>query len=216
MRLLLCAFLLIGFFVSAQDSTRSEKSASSFDVLVGQKILLNEALNRNVGDFQNARFGQPMMYIGIGMTSVLMINRKYSFPAQLAFSHLVPLPIELNDSISGRISGFNISVPLAGYDPFHYSKTVDMLFETGFNTGRVRLFGDAQLEQVNAYFSPFVSFSPRIVLGKIAVRWKVMFEFDVTRSTWRNVWFSNSPKVDLGPMRSSGFSSFVSVGWTWD
>lgn len=216
MRLLLCVFLLIGFFASAQDSTRREKSASSFDVLVGQKILLNEALNRSVGDFQNARFGQPMMYIGIGMTSVLMINRKYSFPAQLAFSHLVPQPIELNDSISGRISGFNISVPLAGYDPFCYSKTVDVLFETGFNTGRVRLFGDARLEQVNAYFAPFVSFSPRIVLGKIAVRWKLMFEFDVTRSTWRNVWFSNSPKVDLGPMRSSGFSSFVSVGWTWD
>ncbi len=216
MRLLLCVFLLIGFFASAQDSTRREKSASSFDVLVGQKILLNEALNRSVGDFQNARFGQPMMYIGIGMTSVLMINRKYSFPAQLAFSHLVPQPIELNDSISGRISGFNISVPLAGYDPFRYSKTVDVLFETGFNTGRVRLFGDARLEQVNAYFAPFVSFSPRIVLGKIAVRWKLMFEFDMTRSTWRNVWFSNSPKVDLGPMKSSGFSSFVSVGWAWD
>lgn len=216
MRLLLCVFLLIGFFVRAQDSTRREKSASSFDVLVGQKILWNEALNRSVGDFQNACFGEPMMYVGIGITSVFRINRKYSFPAQFSFSHWVPQSIGLNDSISGRISGFTISFPLAGYDPFRYSKTVDVLFETGFNTGRVRLFGDARLEQVNAYFAPFVSFSPRIVLGKMVVRWKVMFEFDVTRSTWRNVWFSNSPKVDLGPMRSSGFSSFVSVGWTWD
>jgi len=216
MRLLLCIFLLIGFLSRSQDSTRRENSVGSFDVLVGQKVLMNEALNQSVGDFQNARFGQPMMYVGIGITSVLRINRKYSFPAQLSFSHLVPQPIELNDSISGRISGCNISFPLAGYDPFRYSKTVDMLVETGFNTGRVRLFGDARLEQVNAYFAPFVSFSPRIVLGKIAVRWKLMFEFDVTRSTWRNVWFSNSPKVDLGLMKSSGFSSSVSVGWTWD
>lgn len=216
MRLLLCMFLLIGFLASAQDSTRKEKSVGSFDVLVGQKILLNEALNRSVGDFQNAHFGQPMMYVGIGITGMLRIDRKYSFPAQLVFSHLIPQSIEWKDSISGRISGFNISFPLAGYDPFRYSKTVDMLFETGFNTGRVRLFGDARLEQVNAYFAPFVSFSPRIVLGKMVIRWRVMFEFDVTRSTWRNVWFSNSPKVDLGPMKSSGFSSFVSVGWTWD
>ncbi len=213
MRFCLLIFLfLFGFYGSSQDSSWLQ-TKMSVDLFYGQKVLLKPTLNQSVGDINLATFGQPMTYLGVAFSGVLSVNRKFHYPAEVTLAHLVPQGIKFNDSISGRISGFNIGSPLAGYDIFRNSRNVDLLMAAGFNTGRVRLFGDARLEQVNAYFSPYVALSPRLVIGKIAMRIKVMFDVDLTRSRWRNVWFSRSPKVDLGPMKNSGFSSSISVGW---
>lgn len=217
MRFVVLVFLIVfALHGRTQDSTYRSKSAMSVDLFLGQKVLFDGALNERVGDFDNVKLGQPLTFLGIGVTTVLMVNRKFTFPAEICFSHLIPQSIELSDSVSGRLSGFNVGLPLAGYDLFNNSRNVDLLFGTGFNAGRIRLFGDARLEQVNAYFAPYFSFSPRFVIGKVVVRLRMMFEFDITRSSWRNVWFSSSPKVDLGPMKSSGLSSSISIGWVFD
>lgn len=182
-------------------------------MIYGQKYFQKTALSNSVNNLDQFSVGQPVSSIGIGLTGKLWVNRKYSFPAHISFGHIIPQKIVIQDSISGRVSGFNLGMALTGWDVFNKKRWIDLIFGAGFKTGRMRLFGDSRLEQVNAYFSPFVSIAPRFNLGKISIQFRAEYELDITRSRWRNVWFSNSPKAELGPMKSTGLTTSVSVGW---
>lgn len=214
-----CLLFLLNFLLTSealsQDSTDYHRFASSFDVIYGQKNFQNEVLGNAVNSLDQFSVGQPISSIGIGLTGILVVNRKRRFPTSVHFNHLIPQKIALNDSIAGRVSGFNVGIPLTGWDVFSKKRWIDLILGAGFKTGRIRLFGDSRLEQINAYFAPCITIAPRFNFGKISLQFRAEYELDITRSRWRNVWFSNSPKADLGPMKSTGLSTSVSVGWVF-
>jgi len=197
----------------AQKMNSNDFFTSSFDAFYGQKFFHSQTLSGSVGSIQEAEFGSPLSFVGFSWTTVILLNRRFYFPCTSAFYHVLPQEIQLEDSISGRVSGFNFHIPLVGYDVFGRSKAFDLVLGAGFNTGRIRLFRDSRIEQVNAYFAPFASISPRVKLGRFSLQVRAEYELDITRSKWRKVWLSNSPKADLGAMRSTGLSTSVSFGW---
>jgi hypothetical protein len=213
--------LLFSNGTSAQDSTRFNSFQQSVDVIYGQKFLQNSVLGGTINDLSNPVFGQPLSYVGIGVTGGLAVGNKSNYnliqvyPANFHFYHVIPQKVMVFDSISGSVSGFNFHIPFAGWDILRKKRTIDLVLGAGINTGRIRLFGDPRLEQVNAYFSPFLSITPRFIVGKISFQIKAEYELDITCSRWRKVWFSSSPKVDLGPMKSTGLSNSFAVGWVF-
>jgi hypothetical protein len=201
--------------ISRYDSIYYENFPTSVEVTFGQKIFQNEVLNGSFKDFKDYATGQPLNYVGVGMTLIYWVNRKRYHPGTIGFSHAVPQEIALSDTLTGRVSGFNFRFAIFGYDFFRRKRWVDLIFFPGFKTGRIRLFGDSRLEQVNAYFATCVTIAPRFNLGKISIQFRAEYELDITRSRWRKVWFSTSPKVDLGPMKSTGLSTSMSIGWAF-
>lgn len=222
LRYFLLFMLIFPFGVFAQDSFPRYDSIyyvnfpNSVELMCGQKIFQNEVLNGSLNDFDNYTIGEPLNYIGVGVTVIYWTNRKRYFPGTIGFNHFIPQEVSLSDTVSGRISGFNFRYAIFGYDFFERTRWLDLIVFPGFKTGRIRLFGDSRIEQVNAYFAPCVTLAPRFNIGKISLQFRVEYEFDITRSKWRKVWFSTSPKVDLGPMKSTGLSTSVSLGWVLD
>ena len=198
--------------VLGQDSLQYENFAGSLNLIYEQRVFQNEVLGGAVNNLESSVLGQPLTYIGIGITTIFHVNRKRTYPGSIRFFHVIPQRVSFYDSISGRVSGFDFSFTLVGRNVFREKQWIDLVLGSGFKTGRVRLYGHSSLEQVNAYFSPFVSITPRFNIGKVSIQFRAEYELDITRSRWRKVWFSSSPKVDLGPMKSTGLSTSISVG----
>lgn len=212
--LILILSLICSLNAVAQDSTGFENFSSSIDLLYGQKYFQKPVFAESVNNLGDFRIGRPISYVGVGFTVNLVTNRRYSYFGTMRFYHVIPQLIGVNDSISGRVSGFNFEFPFAGWDVFRNKRWIDLILEAGISTGRIRLFGDSRLERVNAYFAPCFSVTPRFVIGKFAFQFRAEYELDITRERWRNVWFSSSPKVDLGSMKSTGLSTSFSIGRT--
>ena len=195
------------------DSIYYSNFATTVELVYVQKTFQNQVLNGALNDFNNHDFGEPLSYVGIGATFIYFTNRKRYHPGTMGFYHAIPQEVNLNDSISGRISGFNFRYALFGYDFLKKTRWIDLIVFPGFKTGRIRLFGDSRIEQVNAYFAPCLTIAPRFNIGRISIQFRAEYEFDITRSKWRSVWFSTSPKADLGAMKSTGLSASVFLGW---
>lgn len=213
LRLISLLLLVLSGTAYAQDSTRSQSLPSSLDVLYGQRILNKPSLDGELNNWENVELGQPISSFGIGTTGYYIVNGRHRYLGVLSFSHVIPQKVAIHDSISGRISGFDFNMSLFGYDLFNSVRWFDLIVGCGIATGRFRFFGDSRLEQVNAYFSPYASVAPRFNIGRLSFKFRASYEFDITRSRWRKVWFSTSPKTDLGPMKSTGLSTSFSVGW---
>lgn len=213
-------FLMSCLFSSearSQDSTDYHRFASSIDVIYGQKYFQNHVVDITLNSLDQSSFGHPISYIGVGRTELLEVNRKYLLPVSLNIGVFLPQKVTIQDTISGRVSGFNFGITVAGVDVFMQKRWIDLILGAGFKAGRIRLYDHPSLEHGNGYFSPFVSLNPRINIGRISIQFKAEYELDLSRAEWNYLLLPfNYPIADLAPMKSTGLTISFSVGWVLD
>ena len=159
---------------------------------------------------------QPLMYVGIGLTGLLTTNSNYHFCGHMHYTQVIPRTILVNDSVSGNLTGFNFTAPVYGVDIFENTKAVDLFFSLGFNTGRLRVYGNSLVKQKNAYFSPKVSLTPRFKLGRLMLQMNFDYELDVSKKAWRKIAVAGTPQYYLPNTSLTGLSAYLMLGFTLD
>jgi hypothetical protein len=185
----------------------------SNDLLYGQKILQTPTLNNELNTLSDYRFFAPLHYIGVGMTHGLRWNGRFNSLNHFSYTQVWPQKIALNDSISGWLTGGNFYLTVVGFDLFYYKPKIDFMIDLGFNTGRLRLLGDALIKQKNPYFSPSLTLAPRYFIGDISLQIRASIDYDISSENWRRMTFSKSDKVNIGPTSTTGFNVFFAVGY---
>ncbi len=184
---------------------------NTFDIGYGQKFLHQDFYNQ-LGTFGNAQIFQPLTYIGIGGYSGFSRNKKSIYSGHIFYQQVIPQSVMISDSISGKITGFNLGFTLIGRDLFSKSERFDMLVGFGINTGRLRMYKNELIRQKNPYFAPKISLTPRVKLGKIVVSLNLDYELDISKPGWRGTIFANSNKVNISNLRQSGLTGFLTIG----
>lgn len=156
------------------------------------------------------------MYAGIGATGNFITNREYNFDGHMHYTQVIPQTIKVNDTIMANITGFNFAATAIGFDVFKKLRSVDLFLSAGFNTGRLRLYGNSFVNQKNPYFSPKVSLTPRFTFGRISIQMNIDYGLDISKKNWRKTNLSNSPKLSLPQTSMTGLSTFVMLGFVFD
>ncbi|MBK8367184.1 MAG: hypothetical protein IPL10_07130 [Bacteroidetes bacterium] len=202
-------FLLLTLNVKAQkDSTRTVLS-----IFYGQKYLSHKTFEGKLNDVYKMKFGAPISYIGIGESGSIPINRsKLKRFGHIMYTQIIPQDVKVSDTITVKISGFNFALTYFGFDVFPNNKHVDFFISSGFNTGRLRFFGNSFLNQKNPYFSPKISITPRILFGDFCFQMNIDYEVDVSKKNWRRTNFSNSDKINLPQTSNTGLNVLFGIG----
>jgi hypothetical protein len=198
MRLFISILICLLFYkpVSAQKDAK---------VINGSGLVFGQFLAQKPGGFGFSSLGKPdfftpLQFIGFGFvgTFTLVNSRKFSTGGSLDFAWIIKQPARFHDTIAVKSSGFMFHFPLLGYDLFGKSPTIDLLLELGFNTGRVKVKGDANLH-TNPFLCPSLAISPKVKIADLALGVKGEYCFDVSNPAWRT-------KV--------GAASYTPFGWT--
>lgn len=206
-------FLILSNFAFGQLDTTKHWS-QSFDFIYGQKYLSHKTFDGALNNLDKLNFGKPLTYVGIGTTLYLTVTRGvFNHPSNIYYAQVVPQDVKLNDSITAKITGFNLGFTIHGFDAFPHKRNLDLIFNMGINTGRLRFYGNSLVTQKNPYFSPKVSMSPRVIIGRIGLQAIITYEFDISRKNWRKMTFSDSPKINLPQTSSTGLTILASIGY---
>lgn len=209
----LSIFLILSNFAFGQMDTTTHWS-QSFDFIYGQKYLSHKTFDGALNYLDKINFGKPLTYVGIGTTAYVIVTRGlFNHPSNIYYTQVVPQDVKLNDSITAKITGFNFGFTIHGFDAFPHKRNFDLLFNMGVNTGRLRLYGNSLAKQKNPYFSPKISMSPRVIIGRISLLAIITYELDISRKNWRKMTFSDSPKINLPQTSSTGLTILASIGY---
>ncbi|MFT6981818.1 MAG: hypothetical protein ACJAUD_000584 [Crocinitomicaceae bacterium] len=219
--------LLILSFQSLSQSTEkvadtTTKSTSqkhtSFDIQYGQRILQKSYLNGQLNSFGNFNFSDPISFIGISVTGAFAVGRRSSYgnthySGQMSYSLVIPREITINDTINGKLTGYNFGCSIWGFDVFPNVGAFDLMLDVGFNAGRLRIYGDTLIKQKNPYFAPAVSLTTRVSFGKFALHIRGSYDYDITKKNWRRTFFSRTEKVTISETKLSGIMIFAGIGY---
>lgn len=184
---------------------------NTFDIGYGQKFLHKDFYNQ-LNTFSNGQIFQPLTYLGFGGYSGFSRNKKSFYSGHIFYEQVIPQTIVIADSISGKITGFNLGFTLIGRDLLAKSERFDMLVGFGVNTGRLRMYKNELIRQKNPYFSPKISISPRARVGKVVISLNLDYELDISKPGWRGTLFANSNKINVNNLRQSGLHGFLTIG----
>jgi len=102
-----------------------------------------------------------------------------------------------------------------GKDLLPKSNIANCIVSFGFNTGRFRISGNDYKQQKNPFFSPTISIQPKIRIGPIVLSIRGDYGFDISKSNWRSVNFTNKNNgIYLSPLKQTGGIIYFSIGWT--
>ena len=65
------------------------------------------------------------------------------------------------------------------------SKKADFNISLGFNTGRVLITDSNSTKLKNPFFSPSVAITPIIRLGRISLKIKLGYDYDISNKIWK-------------------------------
>lgn len=200
------------------QNIRSDQCLNSLDILLGEKVFTNKFMGQ-INSLNNFSFGKPVSYVGLGFVGSINDGEGIFNDGHITYSHILPDNIIIGNSIKCKISGFNFSLPVLGYNLFSEKyESTDFLISLGFNTGRIRLYGNELVRQQNPYFSPKITMSPRVRISKLVLSLIVEYEYDISSGEWRKMANSNTNKIKLDNYRQSGITAFLSLGYllVWD
>lgn len=186
-------------------------------------IMMTKALNKN--DFSNdlkvissMKLSQPLNYAGITLTSGFVANRRssseggYRFDGYIEYLQVIPQRIMIQDSIEGKINGFNFGVTLGGIDLLK-SKKFDLITCFGFNTGRVWINGTDIVKQKNPYFAPMIAIITRVCIGRISIQMRCAYDYDISNKNWKRKGFSDSELMELKKFSYQGLNMSMGIGY---
>jgi hypothetical protein len=221
--------LLILSFQSLSQSTEkvadtTTKSTSqkhtSFDIQYGQRILPKTYLGGELNSFQNYSFSKPISYVGLSITgffqaSTGVFSKKAwrNFCGQINFSQVIPQEIAINDSIAGKLTGFNFGSSVYGFDIFPNVGAFDLMMDLGFNAGRLRIYGSSLIKLKNPYLAPSIGITSRINIKRISMHIRGSYDYDITKKNWRRTFFSRTEKVTISETKLSGIMIFAGIGY---
>jgi hypothetical protein len=153
--------------------------------------------------------------IGIGTSGQFTVNREGSFCGHFIFSQVIPQAIQIKDSIKAKITGFNFGFAYGGAISSR-SEMVSLFFYAGFNTGRLRIYGNELIRQKNGYFSPKIGIQPKIIFNNIALSFILECDYDITNPNWKKTLFSSKDQLTMDKYRQSAVTAQVSLGYCFD
>ncbi len=158
------------------------------------------------------KLGRPLQIITIGACENIHFWTRYSLYANLAYSQVIPQTIYLWDTLKGKITGGVLNLSFGKF--IVQSKSFDLSYYIGFNTGRLRMFDNEPIHQKNGFFSPKVGIRPRVKFGRFSIVGSVEYEYDLSKSNWNRTRFSTGNKVRINNLKQSGMTVQLGVGYT--
>lgn len=210
--------VIFGLLLTAsfsQDSTATDRESDMFsiDVLYGHCLLKND-FNQQFNSQQHVSFSSPIQTVGIGLSGAYVRNHRHDVGLHYSYSQVVPQKIIIHDSIGGKINGFILSIDLFGRDLLPKSKIANCILSFGFNTGRFRISTNDYKQQKNPFFSPTLSLQPKLWIGSVVLSIRADYGFDLSKSGWRSVNFSNkTTPLQLNALKQTGAIFYFSIGW---
>ncbi|MBI1836318.1 MAG: hypothetical protein HYR91_03535 [Flavobacteriia bacterium] len=206
-------FLYLVLFFHFTGNTQSNNTIeTTFDFIFGKKYFQNNIFSPSLNTMNKYELLSPLNYLGFGLTGSYVKNKKSYYDGHLEYTQIIPQKIYTTDSNQMNISGFNLGYGFLGRDLFRKSRTIDLIFSLGFNTGRLKVNALENGKYKNPYFSPMISINPRINFNKISIFGRVTYEYDISKSNWRHTNISNGPNVNLYPIKSTGLYAVVGIG----
>lgn len=183
-----------------------------------------DVINREIQKNWNKSFSEYLGSMKASASFSFLINRKVNIDSHFEYAFFNSFPSAMNVSDSLRLSagGFYFGLD-ACKDLLPKHKNVDFLVGFGTNAGRVVLRhywkkeNDETYDEVkhnryrNPFFSPKLSFEPRIFLFKhlsISIRAELLF--DVTSRQWK---IKNDSMNQLGGFAATGYNLHLTLGW---
>jgi hypothetical protein len=212
---ILVGLMLMGFTAMAQKDTINNKIDSlvyddfSYDVYYGHRSYFQNFYNQ-LNTTKNIQFNKPIQTIGFGTSGRIIDDKNGNFYGHLIFNQVIPQSIIINNNINCKITGFVFSAAFGGGPTY---KKFSTYFYFGFNTGRLRMYGNELVRQKNAFFSPKIGLQPKIKFGKLALSLIFEYEYDVTNPNWKRTDFSNNNKINLTSFRQTGITAQLGVGY---
>lgn len=198
--------------VPAKPVKDSADTGDFFDLLYGYKVF--------TGDFQGKfntldhfKMEQPLQLIGIGFSDLVTISRQpRRYYMHIYYTQVVPHSLKINDSINCKITGGTFSYALGGYLATKSENFWTGLY-LGFNTGRLRFYGEEIVRQKNPFFSPKIGIQSKLVLGKFSIGLLIEAEYDVSKINWRKTLRANSDKITIQQFRQTGFTTLININY---
>jgi hypothetical protein len=198
-----------GFSLSGQ--TDSTSRLSSLDLYFGFRNLDQSFYNQlNTTDKINP--SMPLRTIGIGESGVSAVTRNFYFYGHLIYNHVIPQTIIIQDSIKGKITGFIFSGAFGGVLKTK-SERLALIYYTGFNTGRLRMFQNELIRQKNPFFSPKIGLQPKINFGPLSLTFFAEYEYDISKSSWRKTSLADNNKIKINTLRQTGITGQIGIGY---
>ncbi len=215
--ILLCLCSLVAF------SQHNSRDISSVDLIYGFRTIHRPLFSPNVekkySTFSDFNWSQPLQFVGAGITllgdSIDTYGKYFIGNAQIVA--YLPQRISLSDSLTAKSGGFNFGLTFLGLDAFPRAKNFDLIFNLGFDAGRI-LLTNPGMKQRNLYFAPKLSIQPKVKMGPVALSICAEYGYDLTKDKWRKTWFGPGHQNNLVPYSTkiggmSGLSWFVTLGY---
>jgi hypothetical protein len=208
-------FLFFILLTTSLFGQKKEPKYLSLDVMYGQKILNESSFNGQLNSFNKPEFGGSISYIGIGISTSILVARGKIFDhfGNIYYTQIIPQDIKINDTIKSKITGFNFGFTYFGFDIFPKQKIFNTYVTLGINTGRLRLYQNSLTEEKNPYFSPKIRLQPTLSLGLIRLSLHIEYEYDISKKNWRKTNFSKSDNINLNKTSNSGLNVLASIGY---
>lgn len=186
-------------------------STTSFDLYFGYRPSFQSFYNQ-LNTTNKFALDSPLQIVGIGISGQFVVTRGDNFFGHFIYNQVMPKDITINDSIKCKITGFNFSY---GYGDAITSETglLSLYYYAGFNTGRLRTYGNELAKQKNVYFSPKIGLQPKIKIENIAISLIIECDYDITNPNWKHTIFSGRDQTKINKLRQSGITGLISVGY---
>jgi len=184
----------------------------SFDIIY-QNYLYQHSFNEQFNTLRDFNFGNPIQTVGFCVTSTFLLNKKYRYPGHMSYSQIIPQKVNVNDTLSGFIKGFNFSCVLWGLDLTPNSIVSNIGLSVGFNTGRIKISSRDYRTQKNPFFAPSIVFNPRFFIGRLVLAMRAEYQLDISKNGWRSVTVGvNEKTFEAQPFDQSGLILSFLVG----
>jgi hypothetical protein len=207
----------------AAFAQRNSRDIPSVDFIYGFRTLNRPMFGTEVpkrySTFSDFQWSSPLQFLGAGLTVLgdsIDTGGKY-FIGNAQLCAYIPQRISISDSLTAKSGGFNFGLTFLGLDAFPKAKNFDLVFNFGFDAGRIVLTNPG-MKQRNLYFAPKLSIQPKVKMGPVALSLCAEYGYDVTKDKWRKTWFGPGHQNNLTPYSNktgglSGLSWFVTLGY---
>lgn len=215
--------VLFGLIISVAFGQNNDQDIPSWDLIYGFRTLnrpmFGNGVERKYSTFSNFQWNRPLQFVGIGLTLNDDFNgeaEKY-FIGNMQFAAYLPQRISVNDSLTVKSRGFNMGLTFFGMDAFPKSPHFDLIFNLGFDAGRI-LLTNPGIYQRNLYFAPKISIQPKVKMGPVVLSVFAEYAYDLTKDRWKKTWFgprhqNNLPAYSNKIGGLSGLSWFITLGY---
>lgn len=198
------------FSKAPKDKTGNE-NYTNLDLYYGYKTYFHDFQHR-FNTVYNINTSNPVQLVGLGYSGYFTVDGNKNFYGHFGYSQVVPQTLRVNDTIGAKVTGFVFSVAY-GTAYVTANKKFTLILYLGFNTGRLRFYGDEQVRQKNPFFSPKIGIQPKLQLGRFNITLIAEAEEDISKRNWRRMLGTNSDKANINGFKQSGVTTMIGVGY---